>query len=72
MEGWLQLPITLGGRVLLHRRVRNGIEQPGIFISSPIIAIHSDQEFATANSIYYWHEVPAGDELAEPDALPMP
>lgn len=72
MEGWLQIPITLGGRVLLHRRVRNGVEQTGIFISSPIIAIHNEREFSTANSKYHWHPVPAGDQCAEPDALPLP
>lgn len=66
MEGWLQLPITLGGYVLLHRRVRNGIEQPGIYISSQIIAIHNEREFTTANSKYHWHPVPGGDPDPEP------
>src|SRR5687767_9948970 len=52
LEGWLVAPPKIGAPVQVLRTARNGISIPGIFSSTPVVAIPNEGEFHTANSKY--------------------
>ncbi len=64
IEGWLIEPPRIGETVKVLRTSKNGVAIPGIFNSSQVTAIPSDDEFHTLNSIYRWHDVPLNGEDA--------
>lgn len=50
----------VGNRFYIFRTARNGVKEPGSFITSTVTSVIGNH-FTTANSIYEWHvmETPA-------------
>jgi hypothetical protein len=60
LTGTLIQPITVGASVVVAREIRNGVEAPGIFQTSPVVEVTNDT-FRTANSVYdYTYLTPEG------------
>ena len=51
IEGELLGPIAIGSSIMVRRTMRNGERVEGLFISTPVTAIHGDR-ILTANSVY--------------------
>ena len=51
LEGELTQPLVVGGPLVVRRTHRNGVEFRGVFTTSPIAAIETNQVW-TQNSVY--------------------
>lgn len=57
LVGWLLRAPSVGQPVYVLRVARNGAVVPGCFVSSEVVAVPSEREFYTMNSIYQWEEI---------------
>jgi hypothetical protein len=57
LVGWLLRVPIIGQQVYVLRITRNGVVVPGCFVSTEVLAVPSEHEFHTVNSVYHWEEI---------------
>ena len=61
ITGWIASDIKVGESLLINRETRNGVNVPGMFVTSPVQSIGKSNDkligFTTKNSVYTVEEI---------------